>query len=752
MVALSLLALVIGRRLTASVAYSSVGESVATSTALGVSAIAYGVLLLGLPGWIRPWVLAVAAALCVAASWRTVRTWLHALRPPRTWTRNRSFASNRLALAVLGLLVLVPLVCLALYPSTQWDAISFHLPTAKHFLESHRVGAAPYVRYPVFPAVGELLYAVVLAWGSDLAPQLFGVVCLLLVVLFLASLARRFGLGRVGTWASAILVSHPLVIWVATTAYIDMLVTLLVTAAVYALLVWRDTGDRKWLLLAGVFSGAAIGTKYSAILAVGCMGLLLLFDSLRTRKAYPVVLFGLVVLGGALPWFIRSFVYTGNPVWPFLSPVFGYGFWNVADYQAQMADLLSSHIQLRSLWSFLRLPWDLVFRRVLFYIEAPLSLALLLVPLGLLLLKRRRLWAVLALSLGFTILWFLTAQLPRYLLPILPLVSFATAYGLDWAVSRIAPRVVFLKSSVVTVAVACMLVAPGYYYSLHRVSQLGPIPTTQDQRDAFLARNLPTYPAYQYLNSTKGASYVLYALYDENMNYFADGTFMGDHFGVARYGDVLSSGVDGATLYTRLRSLGADHLLVNLDRLPPQVPLPQDEWFAQHFTVLFASAHACLYKLSEGPVSRVESPELLSNPGFEQVLGSSPIGWTAAGNPTLGDLGPRTGVHAAQGSGATNAFFQMLPGQEGNLYILWESVRSGGEGQEVRLQANWFDQQGRFLSFDIRVIEPGRNWDEYEMWVSAPDGAAHVCVYASPHEKSLVEFDDMSFRQVTYAD
>jgi hypothetical protein len=148
----------------------------------------------------------------------------------------------------------------------------------------------------------------------------------------------------------------------------------------------------------------------------------------------------------------------------------------------------------------------------------------------------------------------------------------------------------------------------------------------------------------------------------------------------------------------------------------------------------------------------VESPELLSNPGFEQVRGALPIGWNAEGNPTLKDVEPRTGVYAAQGSGASNAFFQTVPAQAGNLYILRESVRAGIEGQQARLQVNWLDQQSRFLSFDIRVIEPGRNWDEYEMWVSAPDGAAYACVYASSHEKSLVEFDDMSFRQVTYAD
>jgi hypothetical protein len=603
------------------------------------------------------------------------------------------------------------------------------------YVAAERIEVTPYLRNPVFPQTAEMLFVVALMFSDDVSAQLIQFLALLCVVAMLFAMGRRFATTRVGLWAGALLLSYPLVVWLGTVAYIDMLLVLFLTAAMYAFLVWREETDTKWLALSALFAGLAAGTKYSALVPVACLGGLSFFFGLRERRTRLPLLFGSLTLLVMAPWYLRNYVYTGNPVWPFLSPVFGYGFWDAADYQGQMVDLLSSHVQLQSLWSFLRLPWDLVFRRFLFHIEAPLSPALLLSPLGLLVLKRRGLWIVLTVSLGFIVLWFLTAQIPRYLVPILPLASFATAYGLDWAVGRIAQRAVFLKSSVVTVAVACMLVAPGYFYSLHRVS---------------LARSLPTYPAYQYLNNAKGASYVLYALYDENMNYFATGTCMGDHFGVARYRDVLTEGVDGRALYERLRGLGADYLLVNELRTP--LPMPTDTWFKEHFRVVSAGANFCLYALREEPVRVIESAELLRNPGFEDLDGALPVAWNAVGSPTLESAAPQSGRFAVLCRGTGNVFIQVVPVEKGALYVLRESVRADSEEQQARLQVNWLDYRKQGLSADVEVFEASQKWTDYEMWVSPPVGAAYACIYAGPHGESLVEFDDMSFRQVTYAD
>jgi len=62
----------------------------------------------------------------------------------------------------------------------------------------------------------------------------------------------------------------------------------------------------------------------------------------------------------------------------------------------------------------------------------------------------------------------------------------------------------------------------GWWWSLSFVHSSGPVPVLSEERDAFLAARLPSYPAYRLLNDRQGSSYRLYALFDENVAYFED--------------------------------------------------------------------------------------------------------------------------------------------------------------------------------------------------------------------------------------
>jgi predicted secreted protein len=120
-------------------------------------------------------------------------------------------------------------------------------------------------------------------------------------------------------------------------------------------------------------------------------------------------------------------------------------------------------------------------------------------------------------------------------------------------------------------------------------------PATQQARDAFLAARLPSYPAYLLLNRSKNTDYVLYALYDENMRYFAEGTVKGDWFGPARYSDMEASMGDGRRLYDQLQQEGAGYFLVA--ERGRTVQLPTDDFFRQHFEETYAIPGVRLFQL-----------------------------------------------------------------------------------------------------------------------------------------------------------
>src|SRR5262249_324113 len=83
--------------------------------------------------------------------------------------------------------------------------------------------------------------------------------------------------------------------------------------------------------------GIVAGTKILGAVAAPCIGLLVVvsrsmpFDGHEFRRSLRDVLLWVALPAFALvlPWYIRSFVYTGNPLYPLLYRVFGGPDWSL---------------------------------------------------------------------------------------------------------------------------------------------------------------------------------------------------------------------------------------------------------------------------------------------------------------------------------------------------------------------------------------------------------------------------------------
>jgi hypothetical protein len=140
----------------------------------------------------------------------------------------------------------------------------------------------------------------------------------------------------------------------------------------------------------------------------------------------------------------------------------------------------------------------------------------------------------------------------------------------------------------VALCVLCFL--PGWLYAGYKIRKQGPLPVTTTRREAYLARQLPLYPAIAFLNRARGRDFAVWALHAENMAYFADGRFLGDWFGPARFDAVLRGLRGPEDLHRRLRRLGADHLLVTARN--GGLPFPEDGPGAEDFRRWFQPVYA----------------------------------------------------------------------------------------------------------------------------------------------------------------
>ena len=635
-VALASAAYLVGRAVMPAIVYQGLAEEFSVSVGLGLGVVAFLVFLLGLAGLLYPTPMLLGLAILVAA---TYRVWPRFIRGvAASVSRGATFSAavvhspRRLAMggvmaaATLAAIWYVPLFLMPLYPPVQHDVTMYHLPYAQHFVQNHRLAFLPTLQFPVFPQLNEMLFTLALLFPGEASAQLVQFLMMLTAAVAVYTWGARLGSRRTGLWAAALWLGNPLVLFLGTSAHVDAGLALFVTLSLYAFWRWHEARDElRWLVLAAVFGGFAAGTKYLALFFLLVLGATTIVAGVRQRRYRWPALFVLVAATVAAPWYVRNAYYTGNPVIPFFTEVFGSSEWAIersyqpdspVDDTSTSASVASGiggvllvpvrvfgtmieSLSPAALSRLLRLPYDLTFNRLVSY--APFSpIYFFLLPLLLFIGLRERPLRALMLFMG-TYFWFVGSHLPdpRYFVVILPVLSVASAGVLDRVIRL---RALSSRGARLALAVvgAVALSAPGWLYVADRIPRQGPVPVTEPQRDDYLAARLPSYPAYKLLNDARGDQYTVYALYDAPMAYFAKGRFLGWQFGPTRFARISGGGPakglgDAEELYRGLKAFGADYFLIA--NTSNKVDLPADDFFPKRFKPIYSTGRTRLFAL-----------------------------------------------------------------------------------------------------------------------------------------------------------
>jgi hypothetical protein len=448
--AISAVATAFGSWMTRRLTYRSLLERLTFSAGLGLAAFSFLTLGLGFVGLLYRWLFWVLLIVGGLLLWREFRNLGRALRQAR-FPRPRGTWQLLLNLFIAATLFLT--LTTALLPPTAWDSLVYHLVGPDRYLAAHRLTYEFDNYYLFFPSFVEMLFTAGMALRSDVVPRLIHFGYLLLTLGTLGAFAARHWERRLGLLAIALFVSIPTAVQIATWSYVDLALTFYSFAALYALLNWlppakstsSSPGDNQsasvgWLLLAGLFGGAALSIKYTGVLTLAVLGAVLLWSTFRGRlPARRLFWSGFVVAGLALvvaaPWYVKNTIVAGNPLYPL---IWGGREWNEIDTR-----WLLTLGQEMSLLDLLLLPWTLTVvgtQGTAAYDAtfSPLFLALL--PLLLVVPHRARdlgeLLLAAVIGYGF---WLLNGAvtygrfvLPgRFLLPIFVPLSLVCAYNLN---------------------------------------------------------------------------------------------------------------------------------------------------------------------------------------------------------------------------------------------------------------------------------------------------------------------------------
>lgn len=412
----------------------------------------------------------------------------------------------------------------AVVPEVQFDALNYHLAVPRAYLEHAGIFEIQFF-HAYFARLIEMIFTACLALGGVGSAKLWifmmtivGSVCLFAVG------EATFG-ARVSMWAVAFFLTTPLVSWVSTTAYVDIVVGLFVTSAVLAVLRWRECGSPGWLYVASFLCGATVGSKLTGALAVipilAFVAFHLMFDLWRSRMRglYVALYSAMAFILLAAPTYVLTYAFTGNPVFPLMN-----GFFKSTKWLLDNTLMNASSFGLgTSLSALLRFPFRLTLDTARFGEALPrgdLGLTLLLVfPFAVVLLRQKRsavrflLWV----SACYLVLLFYEMQYARYTLTVLPIVSILAAATLFELTLPHLARV----TSVWAIFVVCAqpLVTSLQFWNIHErfpvYAALG-----LESHDAFLNRAVPGYAAASLLNTMTAVGDKILGVDTENLRFY----------------------------------------------------------------------------------------------------------------------------------------------------------------------------------------------------------------------------------------
>ena len=490
------------------------------------------------------------------------------------WMLDKSKWSLLLWLVIL--LVLSAEVVLSLLPPTARDELTHHLAIPRLYVKAGRIYGIPFAPYSYYPMLLDMLYTPWVRWGWDSVPKLIhGLYGFMTALLLYAYLARRLS-SIYGLLGFFFFICTPAILRLSHWAYVDLADTFYSTASLLCLLRWlEEREDKRWFILAGLSAGLATATKPNGLLALLVLVFLLVFALGREKergvgevisRAFFFLILAFIPLS---PWLVKNLVWTGNPLFPFFTGIFGTGGGGGVSLGGGSGLGIFTKRELlygEDLWQIIALPLRVFFAG---RDDQPQYFDGVLNPILILFLpwsfkgkwaeEKKLLFAFV--FLYFLYAFFLTELRIRYILPIVPPLVMLLVYGIHNIYLRIA-HPAFLFGTV-----TLLFALNGVYLSnyLHTVAPLDYF-RGRESREAYLSRMLPEYPAIQYINDRVPSTARVYFLFVGRRVYYCERDFFhddGDNPWILL--EMVRSARDSGDIQAKLRERGLTHLLVRLD-------------------------------------------------------------------------------------------------------------------------------------------------------------------------------------------
>jgi hypothetical protein len=492
-------------------------------------------------------------------------------------------------------------VVLNLTPPISRDALVHHLAIPKLWLKHGGFYEMPWADYSYYPMYINLLYLVCLYFKNDILPKFihlaFGLGTGGLIYRYLKhKFDRNWGL-----LGMVIFITTPIVIWLSTSAYIDLGMTFFTTGSVLAFLKWRDSEYNRfrWFLISSCCMGIAIGSKYNALIAWFIINMFLMFSFSRdTHRQVAAVTYGILFFAISLciasPWYVKNYFQTGNPFYPLFKSIFQ------SLQHGSLKDAVNNRLiektgsigffKMReimygeSLVETLLIPIRMFFQgqdNSYQYFQGSLN-PMLIVFLPFILLSKKykpdKYFFVFFSVIFIFIAYFLTEKQVRYILPTIPFFPILAVMGIKDLADKLQEKTLYFSSRsaknitsmvriVIFTSVAVFLMF-NLLYLKNRISIIKPFAYVlgQETEEAFLKRHLLHYDGVRYINANLPVDARIFTMFLGRRGYYLERAYRNEpSFGMNTINQMVNSSTHPEKFVEYIRSMDVTHILMRTE-------------------------------------------------------------------------------------------------------------------------------------------------------------------------------------------
>jgi len=263
--------------------FVSAAEEISFSFFLGTGVVGLSVLCLGLLGLLRPWPVGLLLAFYTAMTVRGVPPIYKAIKKG---LRATTLTRESRVVAALFLCLLAILILRTTTPPNTADELIYHLPVTKQFVQQGRIHAFYDNSLGNLPFLIQMIYALCLMAGSDIAAKFFSLFLAITTTFALYGFCSRFLTRRVGIVAMFAFFAAGIVVELAVTTRIDVSLAGMLFATTYAMINYLTSKRRGWLWISAILAGFSLGIKHTAALWLLLVGVMYLIETIRTRERF----------------------------------------------------------------------------------------------------------------------------------------------------------------------------------------------------------------------------------------------------------------------------------------------------------------------------------------------------------------------------------------------------------------------------------------------------------------------------------